>query len=418
MKLVETSPGKKWDGFLAKGKNSHPFQTTEMASVWREVGFRSRFLSLEKDGVRKAQILMLEKAALESRLVEEISRSWISYSPPVISCGKKEEHEVFSALIEGLKERARSKGVDWITIWGYPLWDPVEWFAENGFEAIERENVLLKFGATAEETMKSFRKDIRRNVKKGLEIGVKVREAGLWGEMLAFHSICSSMMDSIGLKPKPKRFFRAHYQELIAKGKGKLLLAEKDGEMIAGLLVILQGDYAISIINCTKQNAYKYFPQHVLKWRFVEKMPSLGLKYLDLNFAGNIKGSTKDRNIRNFKKGWGKLKKFHEFCCGVNIIDEPITESERELVRKALDSGARSVSEISVYSGVSEEKSMAMLREMWAQGLLPNQLSDSRKISRLLAEGKSVWEIVRETNRPPRQILRFQHYLRNAGCLC
>jgi len=415
MNLVETSQGKEWNGFLANGRHSHPFQTAEMANALKEHGFKTRFFALENKGGRKAQIVMLEKTASGSKLIEEISSSWLSYSPPVFSCETREERTVFNALIEGLKEKAKSKGVGWITIWAYPLWDPVELFAKAGFESIERQNVLLEARETPEETFKGFRKDVRRNIRKGRGQDVKTQEVGTLDGMKAFHSIFSAMVKSRKMKPKPWNLFHAYWRELIETGRGKLFLAEKDGKTIAGLLVVLAGNYALSFLNCTRQNAYKYCPQHVLKAAFAEKMPSLGLKYFDLNFAGSMGEDTKAKKVGDFKKGWGETKTFHEFCCAADAIKGPLTESERKITRAALQSGASSISEISEHSKLSEKKAMEAARELWAQGLLPGDSQGRKKIRELLIEGKGTWEIVGSTSRPPREILRSRHYLRKAG---
>jgi|GEM_PF-3396749 len=410
MELIEVKPQKAWNEFLSRGKHSHPFQTTEFAKVLATTGHKPRFFALEHKGERKAQILLFEEPKFGNNLLDQIFRSWLSYSPPVILCAKNEMYWVFSELIKGLKERANQEEVDRITIWGYPLWDPLDWFTKNSFDAVERDNVLLEIKATQEETLKSFRRDVRRNIKKGLTFGVKVKDAKSWKDVLAFYPIYLSAARSFGLKPKPKHFFKIVFDEVILKNRGELLLAEKDGETIAGLLVLYFGNYAISFINCIRNDAYKYFPQHVLHWHFIESMSTIGLRYFDFHFAGNVGGDAKSQNIRNFKKGWGKLVTFHEFCYAADVSKCSLSESERELVKSSLHK--KTVSQISSYTGLSKEKVKAALREMWAHGLLPGEESNIVKASKLLMEKKDVWEIVRETKLQPREILRLKYYLK------
>jgi hypothetical protein len=179
-------------------------------------------------------------------------------------------------------------------------------------------------------------------------------------------------------------------------------------------MVIFYGNYALSFINCTQSQYYGLFPQHVLKWHFIENMDSLGIRYFDLNFAGNPKGNKKDLNIRSFKKGWGEVVKFHEFCCYTGKKFERFSKTEKDRILKIIiQNPAATLLEIASKSGFSMQKTEELLKTLWAFGMLPGQPKIDKKIRYLLEQNKDVWDIARETNRAPRYILRFKYYLRN-----
>ncbi len=413
MELVKARGGKKWNHFLERCPYAHPTQTLEFAKLLKSVGHKPIFLALENDGIRKGQILIFEQSFQGSRLIEELSRHWVSYSPPAIK--KIKNSETYELFIKGIKNLARNDEIDYVVIWGYPLHNPYELMTKNGFVPIERENVVVSLDGSLQDIKNKLGRDIKRNIKKGLNYGLEIEEAETWNDVTEFLHIYSSKMARFRIRSKSKRFFRILFKEIIKKNKGKMVIAKKDEETIAGNVVIFCKDYALSLIECTKDSCYKYCPQHVIKWFLIKKMKSLGIRYFDLNFIWGPQGDQKNLNIRNFKKRWGKTIKFHEFCCYVEKEKDIETNIiEKEKITKILkQSPAGSLSDIASKCNLSSEEAKKALRELWALGVLPGQPKVDKKIPYLLEQNKDIWEIARETNRAPRYILRFKYYLKN-----
>ncbi len=313
MVLVEVSGSNEWDKFAEKGRHSHVYQLSGMAKVMSAIGFKARFFALEKNNKRKAQLMVLEKSASRTRFLKNFSRSWLSYSPPILLCSEKEEREIFKEFIFELQKKAKSERIAWITIWSLPLWDPVDWFFETGFEASIKENAVLELLEDKEKTWNALYKHARRDVRKGKETEAFARKAESLKEMREFYSIYESHHVQLGLKPYPWKYFEFFWNELVEKNKGLLVVTQLNEEIVAGMLVGFIGDYIYEFTNSVKPEAYKCFPTDLMNWWLIEWAVPRSFKYFDLSNVAVGKMNSKEEAIKRFKKKWGSLHQYHEF---------------------------------------------------------------------------------------------------------
>lgn len=290
---------------ISQAPHSHIYQTKEMAKVMETLGFTPRFFALLDGGVRVAQLLLLEKRGL-------FFSSWLSYSPPVL-LGNVSSRSVSVEFLKRLQERAGVEGVDWITIWGHPLFDRSGWFVSVGFDEVEKQSVVLELGKSREETWKLLYKHARRDVRKGKQTEAFPVEAVSLDEMREFYKIYEAHHERIGLVPFPWAYFEAFWNEVIGRGMGKLFLTKLKGETIAGLMVGAFNGQVFEFTNAIKPDAYECYPTDLMNWKLIEWAVDNGFDYFDLSTIVVGEANEKEAAINRFKKKWGKVCFYHEY---------------------------------------------------------------------------------------------------------
>jgi len=99
---------------------------------------------------------------------------------------------------------------------------------------------------------------------------------------------------------QPWRFFELIREILFSRNLGSILLAYKDGKLIAGLLLLMYGQTMTYKFGASDRASLKLRPNDLLFWTAIQWGCDHGYKAFDLGRTDI--GNT---GLRSFKAGWG-----------------------------------------------------------------------------------------------------------------
>ena len=142
----------------------------------------------------------------------------------------------------------------------------------------------------------SARRAIRKAEREGLTIRVATDEAA----MREFYRLTVLTRRKHGLLPQPWRFFRNIHKHHMAAGAGYLLLAEHNGVVIAGDLLLHFRDELTYKFNASDPQYLHLRPNNLLLWHAMKTGADLGCRSLDLGRC-----EEDNEGLRRFKLLWG-----------------------------------------------------------------------------------------------------------------
>ncbi len=186
---------------------------------------------------------------------------------------------------------------------------------------------------------------VRRSIRRAERDGVRVRVATRLEDMRTYFGLHVSTRRRLGVPSQPRRFFDAVWLELIAPGHGELLLAERDGAAIAGM-VLLHGSRTVTYkYGASLAEAWQHRPNHALFWHAIRDASDRGYRTFDFG-----RSDTTDAGLRSFKASWGAVEAPLVYTL---LADVPATRGgsatpgvARAVIRRSPDIVCRAAGEI------------------------------------------------------------------------
>lgn len=140
----------------------------------------------------------------------------------------------------------------------------------------------------------------RRDVKRAQREGVTVRRGETLEDMQAFYSLMVLTRKKHGVLPQPWRFFQSIHRHLMPAGIAHLLLAEWQGRVVAGELLLSYGRTLTDKFNVSDPRYLKLRPNHLLLYSGLELGRSLGCRRVDMG-----RTDPEAEGLRWHKRSWG-----------------------------------------------------------------------------------------------------------------
>lgn len=137
-------------------------------------------------------------------------------------------------------------------------------------------------------------------VRKADRLGVRVRSAETWEDVRGWYRLYLETMRSHSLPPRPLRLFRAMWDVLRPRRLMWLLLAERDGELLAGSLYLMFGRTVFYAFNGCRRSGLSLRPNDVIQWHAIQDSCRQRFQYYDL---GEV--SDDNHGLADFKSKWG-----------------------------------------------------------------------------------------------------------------
>lgn len=142
---------------------------------------------------------------------------------------------------------------------------------------------------------------VRRQIKKAGKAGVSVRLATSLDDMLAYHRLhLLTRCRKHGMPAQPWRYFRALWQTFAADGTLQVLLAEHEGQVIAGMVFFATGGTLRYAYGASDPRALAHGPNNLLLWEAIKRGADAGCTTLDLG-----RTARENEGLMQFKRGWG-----------------------------------------------------------------------------------------------------------------
>ena len=175
-------------------------------------------------------------------------------------------------------------------------------------------------GLTEGELMSLFHPKTRYNIRLSRRRGVSVRVGGL-ADLPVFHAMMEQTGWRDGFSVKPVGFYSDF---LCAMEKNaRLLLAEKDGRVLAGTIEVIMGKKAWYVYGCSFTQGRSDMPNYLLQWEMMRHALERGCTVFD--FRG-VEGDPVTENphygLHRFKQGFDA--RFVEYVGQMDLMLRPM----------------------------------------------------------------------------------------------
>jgi CelD/BcsL family acetyltransferase involved in cellulose biosynthesis len=293
IQIIDPREAPDWDAFVA----SHPDATVFHTSAWASVILDSyRYKPLyhvardESGAIRAAIPLMQVEGRLTSRRL--VGLPFSDLCAPLLDAAPQSR-----SLLDAVKLLAETSDAGHLELRGPGALSPETAGFEQG-EAFYQHVVPVP--ETEAETERQLHSSARRAIRKAAKEGLAVRASSDDEDMREFYRLMVMTRRKHGLLPQPWRFFANIQRHVVDAGHGWLLLAEHEGEVIAGDLLLQFRNQMVYKFNASDQAHLHLRPNNVLLWEAIRLSAARGCTSLDLGRCDED-----NEGLRRFKMLWG-----------------------------------------------------------------------------------------------------------------
>jgi FemAB-related protein (PEP-CTERM system-associated) len=143
---------------------------------------------------------------------------------------------------------------------------------------------------------RSLRKDIRKAIRSGIKVKMDQNGDGL----KQFYKLLLKTRKKHGLPPQPYSFFENLWAKMYPSNYIKLLLAEYEGKIIAGLIILLYKKTVIGGYIGSDSHYMNLRPHQFICWKAMEWGCENGFQYFDF-----LRTAQDNEGLKYYKKRWG-----------------------------------------------------------------------------------------------------------------
>ena len=138
-----------------------------------------------------------------------------------------------------------------------------------------------------EETIwQSLHGSARRAIRKAQNGPVEVQTAGSKADLRAFYELHLNIRkNKYRMVAQPYAFFENIWDQFIEEGQGKLLIARVQGEVVAGVLLLVWKDKLFYKFNASSPDHLDARPNDLLLWEAIRYGKACGLTYFDFGLS-------------------------------------------------------------------------------------------------------------------------------------
>jgi hypothetical protein len=304
--VSEIDPGSdpRWDEFVRGQPEGHVYQHSAWLKCLEAEYGRPviGFCAEDADGglsgvlplVATRGVPLLKRSALVGPRLSSLPRTPIA--GPLAR-----DREVAAALLEAALQRARERAGTRLQVKRASA-DLDGLVAEVGGAPWRASYVLSLPADPAELRFGNSRNHgrIKWAVNKASKEGVQVRVAEELADVQTWYPLYLKTMREVVVPPRPLRLFEAMWRELAPKELMRLYVAEQNGQMLAGSIVIGFGRTAFYAFNGRLRSALALRPNEALQWEAIHDACRRGFERYDL---GEVTGG--NESLAEFKRKWG-----------------------------------------------------------------------------------------------------------------
>jgi len=171
----------------------------------------------------------------------------------------------------------------------------------------------------------------RYNIRLAERRGVALR-AGGGADIPAFYAVLQETAARDRFLVRGLSYFEAMWRECLGRGLGWLLLAEADGDLLAGAIVFRLGNTAWYVYGASSNRRRGLMPAYAVQWEAIRRARAAGCTVYDFRgVSGDLSEDNPLYGFYRFKKGFGaELAEF------VGEWDRPVRPLAYLLARRAL----------------------------------------------------------------------------------
>ena len=269
-----------WDQFVAGSPGGDFLQTSQWAEVKRQVGWRAVRLAYKGGGSLLGGCQLLLRDLPVARSIAYVPRGPLA---------RDRDPAVTVALLDALKRFARSEGIVYLKV--QPPVDRQDMvpmllesgFVQSGLEAAPTATTRLDLRRSDDQLLSAMRPNKRSGIRQAQRRGVTVRiggseDVGIIGELVG-----ATGQRQGEFSPYPRRYYEQMWHSFSSHGQSCLLLAERDEQVLAFVLLIAFRDAALFKVGGWSGEGSDAHPNELLHWTGIRWAKDRGLRYYDFD---------------------------------------------------------------------------------------------------------------------------------------
>lgn len=144
-----------------------------------------------------------------------------------------------------------------------------------------RRTLLVDVDAEPDELLARMKSKTRYNVRLAGRKGVTVRP-GDEADLPAFYRLMAHTAERDGFGIHTRAYYETAHRLFVPGGQGCLLLAEYEGQLLAGLVAFACGDTAIYMYGASSDEERNRMPTYLLQWEAIRWARARGCRTYDL----------------------------------------------------------------------------------------------------------------------------------------
>ncbi len=163
---------------------------------------------------------------------------------------------------------------------------------------------LLPLNPDPEVAWSGLRKPIQRQIKKSQNLSVRVRIAQHREDMACYYRLhLQTRSKKQGMPAQPQQFFFGLWDTFGTNGTMRLLLAEYEGVVIAGMILLASGTTVRYAYGASDERYLNLAPNNLLMWEAITWGCLHGFQTLDLG-----RTAFDNEGLMEFKRRWGAIQ--------------------------------------------------------------------------------------------------------------
>ncbi|MBA4384296.1 MAG: hypothetical protein C0410_06140 [Anaerolinea sp.] len=313
-----------WNETVVGLPNSHVLQTSEWAEVKSEVGWHSYpFTWKNESGDVAAAANILVRSLRPLGFGPKMSIGYIPRGPMLDWKDKDLRQRVFS----GIEQFAREKGLIFLKMdpdvelgRGIPGDEKAEEFLlgkvfteeltrrkwKYSVEQIQfRNTAILDLSGTEEDWLKLMKQKARYNLRLAQRSGVTIRTA-TDQELPALYHLYAQTASRDHFIIREEAYYLGVWQRFINAGMAEALIAEVEGQLVAGVMLFNFGKRAWYLYGMSSPLHREKMPNNLLQWEAMRLAKSKGCETYDLWGAPDVFDESDPMfGVFRFKDGLG-----------------------------------------------------------------------------------------------------------------
>lgn len=165
-------------------------------------------------------------------------------------------------------------------------------------------NWSLPLTDRTEDVWSQLRKPVQRQIKKSQKQNVQIRMGEKRDDMFLYYNLhLQTRAKKHGMPVQSRKYFTTLWDTFTASGTLRLLLAEYEGNTIAGIIVFASGTTLHYAYGASDEKYLKLAPNNLLFWSAITWGCEHGYKVLDLG-----RTARDNEGLMEFKRRWGAIE--------------------------------------------------------------------------------------------------------------
>jgi hypothetical protein len=295
-KFIDPTDFDGWDDLVLSNDRYSFFHSSAWTRVLSEsYGYKPvYFISFYKDSLLDLIPLMEIKTFITPK--RAVSLPFTDYAEPILANGREFQDSFGHIIAYGKKA-----GWKYIELRGGKVPPGI---APSSSYYVH----TLELAQDADETFNTFRSSTKRNIKKAIKQGVRIRISKSIDSVRKFYRLNCITRKKHGLPPQPYHFFRKIFDHILSKNAGIIVLASHQEKAIAASVYFHFGKKAMYKYGASDSRYQHLRANNLVMWEAIKWYCQNGYKRFCFG-----RTEPDNKGLLQFKSGWGTQQNVLEY---------------------------------------------------------------------------------------------------------